>query len=241
MEKISYYIINEVEAKHWWFRVRRELLQAVFNEYLPAGSQRRILDIGCGTGLSSKLLEQFGTVFSVDPSLDALRFCRENGLKNVFEGVADKLPFPDNYFDAAIALDVLEHIEDAGKAVAEIRRVLKPGGIFVSYVPAFMFLWGHNDVVRMHHRRYTKKTFLPLFKKDWWVQKKLSYFNLILLGPIWLGRKLRELIYTVPPDELEQVGWADRFLYWIFKSELWFLKRWNLPFGVSLLSVMAKK
>lgn len=241
MEKISYYIINEVEAKHWWFRVRRELLHNVFTQFLPAGENRRILDIGCGTGLSSKLLEEFGEVYSVDPSPDALHFCRERGLKNVVEGVASHLPFPDNYFDAAIALDVLEHIENADQAVAEIKRVLKPRGIFVSYVPAFMFLWGHNDLVRMHFRRYTKKTLLALFSTESWVVKKITYFNMILLIPIWLGRKIRELIYKVPPDELEQVTWADKFLYQIFKFELRFLKKGTLPVGVSLLGVMEKK
>lgn len=241
MEKISYSIINEVEAKHWWFRVRRELLHAVFAKFLPSGEQRRILDIGCGTGLSSRLMEEFGEVYSVDPSPEALHFCRERGLKNVVEGFANKLPFPDNYFDVAIALDVLEHIEDAGESVNEIRRVLKPQGIFVSYVPAFMFLWGYNDVVRMHFRRYTKKTLLALFSPEAWNIKKISYFNMFLLPVIWLGRKIRELVYKVPPDELEQVTWADPVLYWIFKSELWFLKRGNLPVGVSLLGVMEKK
>ena len=64
---------------------------------------------------------------------------------------------------------------------------------------------------------------------------------MFLLPLIWLGRKIRELIYKVPPDELEQMTSVDPIFYWIFKSELWFIKRFNLPVGVSLLSVALKK
>ena len=70
-------------------------------------------------------------------------------------GSALALPFEDAAFDAVSAFDVIEHCEPEATALAEVRRVLRPGGKFVMSVPAYTWAWTDFDVANGHHRRYT--------------------------------------------------------------------------------------
>ena len=91
----------------------------------------------------------------VDVSPDALAFCRRRGLQNVRLGEAERLPYEDGSFDLVTGLDVVEHLDDDLAGLREMRRVLRPGGYAFLFVPAFMFLWGVQDDISHHRRRYT--------------------------------------------------------------------------------------
>jgi len=98
----------------------------------------RVLDLGCGGGLSTACLVQRGaTVVGVDLSRASLhvasRYARRPGyLESVFTcGRAESLPFADTSFDVVWCTDVLEHIPDLPTAIAQIARVLKPGGLLL--------------------------------------------------------------------------------------------------------------
>jgi 2-polyprenyl-6-hydroxyphenyl methylase / 3-demethylubiquinone-9 3-methyltransferase len=97
----------------------------------------RVLDIGCGGGLVAEEMTRLGyTVTGVDPSAPSIAAAqlqsRQNGLEISFVvGSGEALPCETSAFDAACSLDVLEHVDDVDKVVAEVVRVLKPGGIFV--------------------------------------------------------------------------------------------------------------
>ena len=69
-----------------------------------------------------------------------------------------RLPFEDEAFDLVTTLDVIEHVDDDVATLAELRRVLRPGGLLLVAVPAYMFLWGTQDEVSQHRRRYTNRT-----------------------------------------------------------------------------------
>src|SRR5262249_56745794 len=76
------------------------------------------------------------------------------GHQGTLRASATELPFDSESFDLVTALDVVEHLDDDVKGLAEIRRVLKPGAPAVIFVPAFQSLWGPNDVQSGHKRRY---------------------------------------------------------------------------------------
>ncbi len=117
-------------------KARRPYPKEVF-AYLKrhfANRQPRILDLGCGTGISTRQLATLGTVIGCDPDSIMLRSARRYP-KTAHEtyklGSAEKLPFPDSTFDAVTAFASF-HWFNNRKALAEIKRVLKPGGtVFV--------------------------------------------------------------------------------------------------------------
>src|SRR5207244_4418501 len=87
------------------------------------------------------------------------------------------LPLAPAAFDVVLALDVLEHLDDDATALAEAARLLKPGATLVVTVPALPSLWGAQDVVSHHRRRYTKRTLRALFARAGLPAPELTYFN----------------------------------------------------------------
>jgi len=157
MQQHTYSIMYEVEGKHWWFAGRRRIIEGFVEQAIAdmGKLKPRILDVGCGTGANLQMLSQFGAAEGVDVSTEALDFCRARGLARVKQGAAESLPFEDASFDLVTGLDVVEHLDDDIVGLSEMRRVLRPDGRAVLFVPAFMFLWGVQDDISHHRRRYT--------------------------------------------------------------------------------------
>src|SRR5213078_89565 len=76
----------------------------------------------------------------------------------VISGSVLQMPFASASFDLAVCLDVLEHLEDDRAALAELRRVVAPGGSLLVTVPAYQWLWSGHDVINHHCRRYTRRS-----------------------------------------------------------------------------------
>jgi len=94
----------------------------------PFCRKGRVLEAGCGSGLVLARLAEVGTeVFGVDISAGMLSHAREKGLP-VSQGNLLHLPYPDDEFDAVVSFKVLAHVEPIRDAVAEMVRVVKPGG-----------------------------------------------------------------------------------------------------------------
>jgi 2-polyprenyl-6-hydroxyphenyl methylase/3-demethylubiquinone-9 3-methyltransferase len=119
---------------------------------------RRVLDAGCGGGLVARELAAAGAeVVGVDRSLGSLGVARRaaGGSFHPAQGRLERLPFGDASFDAVVAADVLEHLPDLPTAVAELARVLAPGGSFlfdtVNRTPWSWFtaVFGLEQVLRM--------------------------------------------------------------------------------------------
>jgi SAM-dependent methyltransferase len=95
---------------------------------------RRVLDVGCGDGQISRLAARTDgveIVIGVDPTWNQIRVAGERGGGARYaRAMADRLPFVDAEFDAVVACLVFEHIEELDEAVAEVARVLAPGGRF---------------------------------------------------------------------------------------------------------------
>ncbi len=109
-------------------------------ERLPAGGD--ILEIGCGEGSNMEVLAAPGRRFvGCDLSELALRLAREaepaDGTNRFVRGEGESLPFPDATFCAVMGISLLEHLPDPETAIAEMARVLAPGGILLLLSPQY--------------------------------------------------------------------------------------------------------
>jgi ubiquinone/menaquinone biosynthesis C-methylase UbiE len=100
---------------------------------LVRGLAGRVLEVGAGTGLNLSRYREVARVVAVEPEPTMARRASTRGREaaahvEVLRGVAEALPFPDGAFDAVVACYVLCSVADPGAAIAEIRRVLRPGG-----------------------------------------------------------------------------------------------------------------
>ena len=131
-------------------------------KYIPENAY--ILDVGCGMG---DLLLRFPSNerCGVDMSSEYVEVAIERGL-NVTVGWVEKLPWPKRFFDAVFATDVLEHVLDLNKAVKEMLRVLKVGGVFIARTPNEDILtYDTAPYEFVHLRRFDVPTFQLLLGK----------------------------------------------------------------------------
>jgi SAM-dependent methyltransferase len=178
-------------------------------------------------------------VVGVDTSPVALTLGRSSAHTAHLRADAGALPFADQAFDLVCALDVLEHLDDDAAAARELYRVLRPGGVLVIFVPALRLLWGLQDDVSEHRRRYGRAQLGALVAAAGLRIERLTFFNTLLLPPILAGRLAMCLL---PPRTLRSEndlggpvlgGLAGL----IFSAESAFVCRADLPIGVSLACV----
>jgi SAM-dependent methyltransferase len=243
MQEHTYPIMYEVEDAHWWYAGRRRIIKSFLARVCQNFQTRpRILDVGCGTGANLEMLGQFGETEGVDISQDALAFCRERGFDNVRHGAAERLPHADNTFDVVTALDVIEHLDDDLASLKEMRRVLKTNGRVLLFVPAFMFLWGVQDDVSNHRRRYRLKELERVVERAGFEVERATYANITFFAPILLVRTFMRLARLRPPSEFKiNVPAFNGVLGRVFGAERFWLGRLNFPFGVSALCVARRK
>jgi SAM-dependent methyltransferase len=244
MKEHTYPIMFRIEQSHWWYTGRRKILASFVDEICRRVTDRRprILDVGCGTGANLLMLSQYGDAEGVDVSEDALAFCRERGLEKVKLGAAEDLPYDDGTFDLVTALDVVEHIDDDLAGLREMRRVLRPGGRVLLFVPTFMFLWGLQDDVSNHRRRYRLPELRRVLEQAGFEIERMTYANITFFLPILLARKLMRLTGVKAESENNiNVSALNGVLGTMFGLESAVLRYMNIPFGVSGLCVARAK
>ena len=243
MMEHTYPILFRVEQSHWWHIGRRKILAGFVEEICRQVTDRRprILDVGCGTGANLIMLSKYGDAEGVDVSEDALAFCRERGLDKVKLGAGEALPYEKGTFDLVTAFDVVEHMDDDLAGLSEMQRVLRPGGRVLLFVPTFMFLWGLQDDVSHHRRRYRLSQLRGVLEKAGFEIERTTYANITLFLPILLMRKLMRLTGIKAESENNiNISALNGVLGSVLGAESTVLRYFNLPFGVSGLCVAKK-
>jgi len=243
MEEHHYPILFRVEESHWWYVGRRRIIESFVTRICRElqTSEPRILDVGCGTGANLKMLAAFGAAEGVDISQQALEFCRERGLNNVRFGEAEALPYDAESFDVVTALDVIEHLDDDRAGLREINRVLRPGGYVLLFVPAFMFLWGVQDDVSNHRRRYDRADSIAKVKSAGFEIENAGYANFTFFFPVLIIRSLMRWFGIRTETEYGiNLPTLNPPLAQLFAAERFVLKRGGFPFGVSIICLARK-
>lgn len=184
-------------------------------------------------------LRRYGCTFGVDVDHEAVGFCKERDLHTVAQATAGDLPFQDGTFDLVTMLDVLEHIPDQDGALRESTRVMRRGGFLLVAVPAYRFLWGAQDEVSQHQRRYTARQLKERIAAAGLKVRRLTYFNTLLFPPIAAIRLFRRAVPQARSTESDfsfpAPGPLNAMLGSIFGSESAIVARADIPFGVSIL------
>jgi SAM-dependent methyltransferase len=117
-----------------------EFEEQLLADYIPSGA--KVLDFGCGNGSHVGMyLHATGRLYTgLDVSEVAVEACRAKGLEAICYMPEASLPFDDSSLDAVVSFEVLEHLFSPADAVAEIYRVLRPGGYFIGSVPNAAFI-----------------------------------------------------------------------------------------------------
>ena len=116
-------------------QVRSRLIY--FDRVDPQWEGLTVLDLGCGGGFMAEALARRGAqVLGVDPSIPSLMVAKSHAKKSDLDirhigGIGEAIPLPDHSVDRVVCVDVLEHVRDVGQVMREIRRVLRPGGLFL--------------------------------------------------------------------------------------------------------------
>jgi SAM-dependent methyltransferase len=240
----SYEVESKVENFHWWFVVRRKLLKSILSSVnLPINSLT--LDIGCGTGSNLRTLTSSGFyTIGLDRSIYALALVKNRKNKDGFHllaGDLNNLPIKTKSVGLIIAMDIFEHLENDVNGICESYRALVDGGVLIVTVPAFEFLWGIQDVVTGHKRRYLGKDITKKLREAGFDILKSSYFNFFLFIPILFARRIIRLLGLKIESENEfNFSLMNFFLKTIFSLELYALKYFSFPFGVSILCIAKK-
>ena len=243
MERSFYKNYFKVEKEHWLMRGRRMIVRDTLARYGSTGA--KVLEFGCGSGiLVAELADAGFESFGVDISADAVQYGELQGVRNLAVIEGHRIDFPDNTFDVALSLDVIEHLEHEEWALGEIERVIKPGGLVVIMVPAYMFLWGVQDEASHHYRRYTMRALVKKVRSSTSLAVvRKSYFNTFLFLPIalvrlvcrWFGIRGRESDFDLNGPLLNKI------LFAVFNAERKLLRHVRFPFGVSVLAVFEKR
>jgi len=236
-----YDVENKVESFHWWFVVRRKLLKSILSSiHVPANSLT--LDIGCGAGSNLKALLSAGlNPIGLDRSIYILSILSKKMEVPLLNGDSNNLPVRPNSIGLIIAMDILEHLDDDANGLTEFHRALNKGGMLILTVPAFEFLWGIQDKVTGHKRRYVKKEITKKLREAGFEILNAFYFNFFLFFPILFGRGIIRILGLRIESENKINSPSINFvLKMIFSLEPYILKYFSFPFGVSIFCIARK-
>jgi SAM-dependent methyltransferase len=229
-EPEAFSVLAALEARNFWFRARNRLIVWAATRYCP--NPGRILEIGCGTGFVLSALGHAypaaalsgSELFGAGLPFAAERLA-ERGDTELLQMDARNIPFRD-HFDLIGAFDVIEHIEEDEKVLAQARQALTPGGVLLLSVPQHPWLWSAADEAARHVRRYTAGELRDKVQAaGFQVLYQTSFVSLLL--PLLLASRRwapkAESRRRTARDELQISGPANTLMQGVMTAERWLI------------------
>jgi SAM-dependent methyltransferase len=246
----EYRFLYELEERHWWFVGMRKVVASLLDGVLP-DKRLQILDAGCGTGLMLKWLRRYGRESEVD-GLDfdshAIQYCALRGEKRLVQGSIAAIPWPGEFFDLVITLDVLDSFpaDEVPGPCRELARVVKRGGWLLVRVPAFQFLYSQHDRAVHTQHRFTAGELRARLEAQGLRVERLTYANAFLFPVAAIWRWLTRSDTPEPQSDVRPLPrilrWLNPVLAWLLAVEAAWLRYlpWRLPFGLSVIALAHK-
>ena len=229
------------EATGFWAAERAKSIY----DLLQKNGVKTLWEIGAGNGNAAIPLRNRGIeVIPIEPLRSGALTLSKNGFAT-FQATLEDLSFPDNSIGAIGAFDVLEHLENPSQLLAEISRILEPGGFFVCSVPAYQWLFSDFDISIGHFRRYSRKTLRSLIASSGSIaQTTYSLFGYLVL-PAFILRRIPYLFgrRNVYAQTVYSTGGNSQLLEKLnpfFRSIGSFEKLIKFPIGLSIILISKK-
>jgi SAM-dependent methyltransferase len=231
--------LRAIESWHFWFAGRRALVARLLRRY--AARDGLALDLGCGTGGALDALRaREGPVLGLDLRPEGLADTRARRPEAwLLQADAVRLPLRDASVDVLTALDVLEHVDDRA-ALAEVRRVLRPGGVLLLTVPALPWLWSFRDRDAGHLRRYRRRELAARLHGAGLRVLWLNHYQALLLPLVALTRLLGRDSPAWRDREDAPRPLVNRVLSGLSRLEARLSPHVSWPAGSSLVAVCAR-
>lgn len=233
-----YQRIFGLEERHWWHLGMREIGAALLRSQGGDRQYVRVLDAGCGTGGGMRWVRDIlgaRTVIGMDIAWEALELCQSRSAGPVVQASVLQLPFRPESFDLLICQDVLQHLPTDGsdvQALAEMYRVLRPGGLLLVRANSRLGMWQEKAVRDADFQRYTLPEIASRVQAAGFIVTRATYANALpaLYGSVrrWVQLRFRR---PYPQRLYEGLGlrdtasrpWLNRLLLAILKLEGVFL------------------
>lgn len=208
----------------------------------------RILDCGCGTGSNLDMLRPYGRAVGFDLTAIGPAFAKAHGHR-VAQASIGEMPFLSGAFDLVTSFDVFQCLPDEVEraAIAEMSRVLKPGGWLLLHVAALEILHGRHSVLSEEVRRYTPGRLRSMVEAGGFRIERLTFDHLSLLPimlPVraWHRLTAKDGVVTAGEGEITvPIAPVNAALSALVSLEALALRAVNMPIGSSLMCLGRKR
>ncbi len=235
------------EQSHFWFRGFRQYMRPALARATRGTTSPLILDCGCGTGTNLEMLRPFGRAAGFDLTGIGPAFAHAHGHRVAQASIA-QIPFTTATFDLVTSFDVFQCLPDPveREAIAEMARVLKPGGWLLLHVSALEILHGRHSVLSEEVRRYTPARLRMIVERGGFRIERLTFDHASLLPimlPVRMWHRFTAGDGEVPAGEGEITVPAapiNAALTALVSLEALALRAVNMPIGGSLMCLAQK-